>query len=394
MKRWIALVLVVFVAVIGAGSYFAMEACSVVMTCYAGDPDPDAQIDACTRMIESGFMIGESVAFPLQVWGDAYVRKGLYDLAIADYDEAIRLLPEFPSFFYGRGDAYLRKDLPDRAIADFDEAIRLDPEIAGYYHSRGYAHSVMSAYDRAIADYDEAIRLDPNDAHTFFNRGTAFFTQDLLDRAIADYGEVIRLEPDNHHAFLGRCAAFMHIDSLDRAIADCTEAIRLDPKYVHAFQNRCGAHVLKGLKDRAIADCNEAVRLAPGDPETYFDRGNAYRRLGQLDRAIADYDNAVRLRPDHALALGSQAWLLATAKDARLRDGERAVSLAERALALEDAWGRRSTLAAALAEAGRFEDAVREQQAAIEGLREAGGEGLDDLTLRLDLYRAGKPYRE
>jgi len=324
MKRWIALVLVVFVAVIGAGSYFAMEACSVVMTCYAGDPDPDpdAQIDACTRMIESGFMIGESVAFPLQVRGDAYVRKGLYDLAIADYDEAIRLLPEFPSFFYGRGDAYLRKDLPDRAIADFDEAIRL--------------------------------------------------------------------EPDNHHAFLGRCAAFMHIDSLDRAIADCTEAIRLDPKYVHAFQNRCGAHVLKGLKDRAIADCNEAVRLAPGDPETYFDRGNAYRRLGQLDRAIADYDNAVRLRPDHALALGSQAWLLATAKDARLRDGERAVSLAERALALEDASGRRSTLA----EAGRFEDAVREQQAAIEGLREAGGEGLDDLTLRLDLYRAGKPYRE
>lgn len=65
--------------------------------------------------------------------------KGEYDLAIANYNEAIRLDPKFASAFFNRGLVWLVKKELDRAIADFDEAIRLDPKFASVFFSRGLA---------------------------------------------------------------------------------------------------------------------------------------------------------------------------------------------------------------------------------------------------------------
>ena len=59
----------------------------------------------------------------------------------------------------------------DKAIKDYDEAIRLDPKDAIAFIDRGYAWSAKEDYDKAIKDYDEAIRLDPKNAPAFDNRG-------------------------------------------------------------------------------------------------------------------------------------------------------------------------------------------------------------------------------
>ncbi len=87
--------------------------------------------------------------------------------------------------------------------------------------------------------------------------------------------------------------------------------------------------------------------------------------------------------------------MLATASNAQARDGREAVRLAREAVRLDDHPGYRDTLAAAYAEAGRFDDAVAEQERAIEMLRAAGRhDEVADYRSRLDLYRRGQPYRE
>ena len=87
--------------------------------------------------------------------------------------------------------------------------------------------------------------------------------------------------------------------------------------------------------------------------------------------------------------------MLATAGNAQFRDGRVAVRLAREAVRLNDIPNYRDTLAAAFAEAGRFGDAVAEQERAIEMLRAAGRhDKLADFQSRLDLYRRGQPYRE
>ena len=93
--------------------------------------------------------------------GTAYNDKGQYDRAIQDFDQAIRLDPNYALAFNNRGIAYDDKGQYDRAIQDYDQAIKLDPNYASLQQPR-HAYDDKGQYDRAIQDYDQAIKLDPN----------------------------------------------------------------------------------------------------------------------------------------------------------------------------------------------------------------------------------------
>tara|TARA_B100000809_G_scaffold264400_1_gene320130 strand:- start:1290 stop:1601 length:312 start_codon:yes stop_codon:yes gene_type:complete len=102
---------------------------------------------------------------------------------------------------------------------------------------------------------------------------------------------------------------------------------------------------------------------------------------------------AIELNPDYAKAHNNFALLLATCPDDKYRDGEKAVSIARRSCELLG-WDNPSvldTLSAAYAERGQFAEAIKWQTKAIE-LAPAGGKAV--LQSRLQLYEAGKPYRQ
>jgi tetratricopeptide (TPR) repeat protein len=71
------------------------------------------------------------------------------------------------------GNAAYSAGIFDKAIANFSEAIRLHPDDASAFNSRGNAYAHKGNLYRAIADYNEAIRLKPNYASAFCNRGIA-----------------------------------------------------------------------------------------------------------------------------------------------------------------------------------------------------------------------------
>ena len=139
-----------------------------------------------------------------------------------------------------------------------------------------------------------------------------------------------------------------------------------------------------------------AYQFEPDDAQAFYNRGNADRDKGEYDRAIRDYDQAIQLKPDYAIAFNNKAWLLTTARDASVRDGEEAVRLAREAVRLdENELVFRGTLAAAYAEAGQFDAAAAEQERTIEMLRAQGkGDEVAGLQTRLELYRSGQTYRE
>jgi tetratricopeptide (TPR) repeat protein len=147
--------------------------------------------------------------------------------------------------------------------------------------------------------------------------------------------------------------------------------------------------------DKATAEFNEVIRLTPKDRRAYTNRARAWRSKGEYARASADCDEAIRLEPGSEAAHNARAWLWATCPDARFRDGRKAVESAKRACELASGPATAAcldTLAAAYAEAGDFENAVRTQARANGLVR--GGERRKDWEGRLALYREKRPYRE
>ncbi|HOW97522.1 MAG TPA: hypothetical protein P5567_04390 [Kiritimatiellia bacterium] len=126
-------------------------------------------------------------------------------------------------------------------------------------------------------------------------------------------------------------------------------------------------------------------------------RGAAELAQSRFAEAVADWRIALAARPDSAEILNNLAWILATCRDPALRDGAEAILLAERACALAtpDEAGFRDTLAAAYAEAGRFDEAIRAAELARDIARHAGDEALAARTeQRLVGYRRGRPWRD
>jgi tetratricopeptide (TPR) repeat protein len=130
--------------------------------------------------------------------------KKLFDGAIADFDQVIRLDPEDALGYYHRGLAWLAKKEYDPAIADFDRVIALSPGRRGAYLNRGLAWAAKKDYDKAITDFDTVLKLDPNDARAYHNRGLAWAAKKEFGKAIADYDQAIRLNPKDDDAYLSR----------------------------------------------------------------------------------------------------------------------------------------------------------------------------------------------
>jgi tetratricopeptide (TPR) repeat protein len=165
--------------------------------------------------------------------------------------------------------------------------------------------------------------------------------------------------------------------------------------YLDEFAAGLGAEE-RGDYDDAIRHFTKAIELDPRSFSSYYGRGNSWYAKGDYDRAIADYTKAIELNSRYVAAYYDLAWLLATCPEGRYRDGKRAVELAEKALELEESPFMLDTLAAAYAEAGRFQGAIKAEERAIVKLMIEKGNVNDiaEFEKHLASYKAGRPWRE
>jgi tetratricopeptide (TPR) repeat protein len=252
----------------------------------------------------------------------------------------------------------------------------------------------MEEYDKAIQSFDAYLRTNPNDPQGYYGRGFACALKKEYAQAVKDFTEVIRLDPEAAMPHDMRGNAYVAIQQYDKALRDYNNAIRLDSNSPRAFLDRGNLYVERKEYNKAIADFTEAIRLAPEVSFAYTDRGRAYVEQKKFNKALKDFHKAVRLDRDDGDAQNELAWLLATCPHDGVRDGKKAVEHARRACALSH-WKDAvclDTLAAAHAECGEFEKAVKWEKKAME--RRMEKEDLEKAGERLKLYREEKPYRD
>jgi hypothetical protein len=153
--------------------------------------------------------------------------------------------------------------------------------------------------------------------------------------------------------------------------------------------------------DRAVSAPALVYDLLPDRSREYAGlttvahQATSLARSGRYVDAVTLLEACVRFEPDNATALNALAWILATAPDAGVRDGQQAVAYARQAneLAQEQQAAYMDTLAAAYAESGQFNEAVRWEEKALAG-KDVGAADANRYRARLDMYRDGQPYRD
>ena len=169
--------------------------------------------------------------------GDAYLRKGDFDLALSDFSKAIEMNPNNVNAFLNRGDAYLEREDFDLALSDFNKAIELNSDNADVYIYRGNAYLKYDKSNLALADFSKAIEMNSNDAAAYIIRGDAYFEHGDLNLALTDFGKAIELNPDNANAYIIRGKVYHKNGEFDLAKKDYEKAIELDPDDPEAYYN-------------------------------------------------------------------------------------------------------------------------------------------------------------
>jgi len=230
-----------------------------------------------------------------------------------------------------------------------------------------------------------------------YNKAMEAFTNSKWDEAIQQFTKAIEADPKHVASYLGRCRAYYAKGNYDQSIVDCDQAISLDPMNAEAFYYRGRDYQFKGTTDRALEDYSAALRLDPRHAAAWANRGYLNHEMKKdYEQAKKDYEESLKLDPKIANTHNNLGWLLATCPEAKLRDGKTAVSCATKACALTQ-WKSvlfLDTLAAAYAEAGNFQEAVKWQKKALEKPEEFPKEEVENAKLRLKRYQEGKPYRE
>lgn len=184
---------------------------------------------------------------------------------------------------------------------------------------------------------------------------------------------------------------------LEEAVLQYNKAIKIRPKFAMAHNNLAAAFSRKRKLKEAIYHYNQALQIDPNYAKAYYNLAKTYLKLNKTETAIHYLQEALRINSDMTIALFNLSWIYATSENEKTRNGIKAVGIAEKLCRLtkyKQPLGL-DTLAAAYAEAGKYDAAAFTAEKALELALLCGPDELvSGINKRLSLYKSGQPYRQ
>lgn len=252
--------------------------------------------------------------------------------------------------------------------------------------------SDVVAAEEAVPYYQSLLQANPKQSWAMAMLAWYYISEDQHDKARHMIEKALQLDSKNVSALLARGTLFGLEEDYDAAITQFDKAIQVCPESAHAYYSR-GLHRYESDdKQGALADYSAAIRICPEYSYAYTGRGAVYHENENWKEAIADFDKSLSLDPYDNVALVRRARIRATCPDTAYRNSKLAILDAEKACELSkyQDWEDQEVLAAAYAEAGRFDDAVKTQTRVVE-LSQGGRRFL--MRLQLARYQQKKPYK-
>ena len=318
------------------------------------------------------------------------------DIQIPMYDpliDRLRPLEEDLTLPLDRAVAAAAEGDHERAIALYEEVLEANEADAEAHFRLAGSLLVLGDSARGERHLRRATELNADHPGAHFALAMFLAREGRRTEGARHLERAADLVPENLSWRLQRAQMRAASGNTAGAIEELKQVVALDPGMIEARRMFSAVLVGAGRADEAAAQLQALVALTPGDLQARFNLGLMLFQTARYAEARRALDETLQRFPADIATRHLLARLLATSPDGTTRDGARAVELAQSVASEQPLVDHLETLAMALAEAGRFDDAVATQQRALERERaEAGGNSSQRLD-RLALYQARQPLR-
>jgi len=362
--------------------------------------------------------------------GNEFLKAQDWKNAERMFRKALAMNPRNINARVNLGSVLTRTERVEEGIKHLRAALEVDPRSAAAHHCLAVALAMRGRVDEAVVRCRKALEVKPDMADARNTLGAMLLRQGETAQAMAEFRHAVEADPRNANALANLAHVEVGTGQLDLAAEHYRRSLRLRPAG-DIYQALAGLLARQGKKQEALELCEQAASSLSSTAENRYCRGRMWQAVGRRAEAAAQFRAALELdaghlgaghqlglvlaemghtadairqyrrvlerHPDHRQTLGNLARLLTTAADPARRDGTEAVRLAEKAARLADArnFVVLDTLAAAYAEANRWEEALITQRQAIrlaESQRQV--RAVPPMRQRLDLYELHQPWRE
>ncbi len=323
--------------------------------------------------------------------------NGQPEAAIDDLRKVIELAPDDPTAYEDLGRLLAQLKRYEEALEVLDRA---EPLAGGSILSKVVRSRIFANQEKdeaALQQLNEAQKMQPGNPFVLLLRAGMLDEMEKPEEALKDVDQVLKLRPDNEQAIRYRVALLAKLKRINEAIDELTRLLEKKPNQPTLQLQLALLYTLDKKPQKAIDLYSQILEKDPKNGEALRGRANSYLGMGKHVEAVADFRRAYELDPDDPNMLNNYAWVLATSPEESIRDGQRAIELAMHACEITDYKEAHilSTLAAAYAESGDFENAMKWSQKAIDMGKEQNRQDIADaLGKELENYQAKKPWRE
>jgi tetratricopeptide (TPR) repeat protein len=375
--------------------------------------------------------------------GDIYLAQGNPDAAEPRFASVLERQPHSLSARYGLGRTALAKQQYRRAIEYLEDVLARDPQAAGAHYPLALAysglgdarnaerhlkqrreHDILPAdplmveidqllesaqtfetvglraldrqdWDEAAAQFRRGLDLEPENAALRHRLGTALYMRGEHAAARAEFERILSTSPDfaRAHYSLGVLAAGegRHAE----AVQYFSTALRHQPDYLEARLRWAASLRAMRRPGESLDQYDRVLAVNPASVEARLGQAFALVELRRYQDARDRLADATNAYPHERAFVHALARLLAAAPDDRVRNGQRALTLVQEMLRNQPPTPDvGETMAMALAELGRYREAIALQKDLIAGGEKAGARAVvRRLEDNLRRYERGEPSR-
>lgn len=405
---------------------------------YRGKGSVDKSIASFSRALQ---LLPEDVPTMISL-GEADLSAGETDAADDVFAKAVGRQPGAAAAWYGAGRTALAKRDYRRAVEQLTRALALDPratkihyslalayrglgdmtraeahlaqqgdveprpadplmrqldallESSEAYNVRGGAELEAGHWQAAASEFRRGLELAPNDPSLRHRLGTALYQMGDVSGAMEQFEQVLKTTPDYTQSHYSLGVLLTEAGRHREAIQHLSTALRYQPDYTEARVQLAETLTRTGQNEDALAQYAQALSSDPTNTEAALGRAMTLIRLRRYGEAAKRLAEGHESHPDQPMFGHALARVLAAAPDNAVRDGRRALQLVDQLIKGEQSIELAETTAMALAEVGRYREAVEVQRQALTAATSASLPLVErHITANLRLYESGRPCR-